>query len=133
MYFCPIMNSFKRRFNHLSLCAFFFFSAIVSAQDAQTQINAPEKLKELLSQKIELDRNAAMERQFTIQVHYGNHETITGVMETFKELFPDIEARMIFETPNYKIRAGRFATEQEAMTVLPKIKRKFKAAFVLKP
>jgi hypothetical protein len=42
-------------------------------------------------------------------------------------------AQLIHETPNYKIRAGNFATEREALAELEKVKQRFRSAFVLKP
>mgnify|MGYP001943811394 CR=1 FL=1 len=123
----------KTHFNHLFVNAFCFFSIITFAQEANTLLNAPEKLTNLLELKILLDAEASKKRLFTIQVHYGNFESATTVLEEFKTLYPDLPARLVFETPNYKIRAGRFATEREALEVLTRIKRRFKAAFVLKP
>ncbi|MGB0443267.1 MAG: SPOR domain-containing protein [Flavobacteriaceae bacterium] len=123
----------KTHFNHLFVNAFCFFSIITFAQEANTLLNAPEKLTNLLELKILLDAEASKKRLFTIQVHYGNFESTTTVLEEFKTLYPDLPARLVFETPNYKIRAGRFATEREALEVLTRIKRRFKAAFVLKP
>ena len=123
----------KTHFNHLFVNAFCFFSIITFAQEANTLLNAPEKLTNLLELKILLDAEASKKRLFTIQVHYGNFESTTTVLEEFKTLYPDLPARLVFETPNYKIRAGRFATEREALGVLTRIKRRFKAAFVLKP
>lgn len=110
-----------------------FFGKTVVAQEAQTQLNTPEKLTEVLEKKIELDRKNSEKKLFTIQVHYGNYESATATMEEFETMFPTLTARLIFETPNYKIRTGSFATEREALEVLTRVKRVFKAAFVLKP
>ncbi len=80
-----------------------------------------------------MDRKNSEKKLFTIQVHYGNYESATATMEEFETMFPTLTARLIFETPNYKIRTGSFATEREALEVLTRVKRVFKAAFVLKP
>lgn len=133
MYFCANMICRKTHLNHLFVNAFCFFSVLTFAQEAKTQLDAPEKLTTLLEQKILLDAEASKKRLFTIQVHYGNFESTTAVLEEFKTLYPNLPARLVFETPNYKIRAGNFATEREALEVLTRIKRRFKAAFVLKP
>jgi hypothetical protein len=108
-------------------------SQLVFGQLAQNKIIVPEKLTELLEKKIDLDRKNAAAKRFTIQVHYGTHEATLEAMERFESIFPEIVAQVIFETPNYKIRAGQYATEREAQEVLVRIKRRFQSAFVLKP
>lgn len=133
MYFCVIMNSFNILFNQLALFLMSSLGAMAFAQNAKTSITAPEKLDELLQIKVELDRKASEEKQYTIQVHYGDFETTTAMMQKFDSIFPTLPSKIIFETPNYKIRAGSFITEREAMAVLTMIKRRFPSAFVLKP
>ena len=127
------MKHNKTPFNLLTLCLLGICCANLYGQEAKTILNAPEKLTRLLETKINLDHKASKRRQFTIQVHYGNYESTTAVLAQFEEQFPLTGARIIFETPNYKIRAGSFATEREALEVLEVIKRKFPSAFVLKP
>ena len=133
VYFCVVMKYCETRFNLLIACILCVFSTVVFAQEAKTQLSAPEKLSELLAKKVELDREASEKKQFTIQIHYGNYESSVVVLESFEIDYPELPARLVFETPNYKIRAGNFATEREALEVLTSIKRRYKAAFVLKP
>lgn len=119
-----------------SICFIFCFLinfSFLMGQNAQTQLSAPKKLDSLLKKKIALDRLNTAKRQYTIQVFYGSFEATTSEMERFKALFPDMAARLIFETPNYKIRTGNYTTEREASAELEKVKRRFRSAFVLKP
>ena len=127
------MKSHKSHFNHLIVFILSILNATVLAQEAKTQLSVPEKLSELLAKKVELDREASEKKQFTIQIHYGDYESSVVILESFEIDYPELPARLIFETPNYKIRAGNFATEREALEVLTSIKRRYKAAFVLKP
>ena len=131
--FASIMIHVKLSFNLLILC--FVSSGLVQlyAQDAQTIVHAPEKLHRLLETKIALDMETSKEKLYSIQVYYGVFAATTAVLEEFKTLFPTLETQLIFETPNYKIRAGSYATEREALEAIGPIKRKFPAAFVLKP
>lgn len=103
------------------------------AQEAKTVLQAPDKLNRLLETKITLDKKASEEKLYSIQVFYGNFASTTTILEEFKEMFPTLETQLVFETPNYKIRVGSYATEREAMEALGTVKRKFPAAFVLKP
>lgn len=133
MYFCAIMICRKKHISHLPFFILCLASAISFAQNAKTYVDAPEKLGDLLQRKIDIDKKTSEEKQYTIQVHYGDFESTTAVLEQFGTLFPDLSSKLVFETPNYKIRAGRFATEGDAMKILVKVKRKFPSAFVLKP
>ena len=127
------MKCRNTKFNRLSIFLLSFYVTTAFAQEAKTTLNAPEKLDILLSQKINIDREIAEKKLFTIQVYYGDFEPTTALLEEFKELYPTLPVRLIFETPNYKIRTGNFSTEREALEMLERIKRRFKAAFVLKP
>ena len=130
------LSLMKYKMRLQSICLIFCFLINISflmGQHAQTQLSAPKKLDSLLKKKIALDRLNTAKRQYTIQVFYGSFEATTSEMERFKALFPDMTARLIFETPNYKIRTGNYTTEREASAELEKVKRRFRSAFVLKP
>ena len=133
LYFCSLMNHIKSYIKNTLLGSVLFCCSAVCGQTASTQIDAPEELTKLLNRKIELDRIASAKKLFTIQVYYGDFESSTYQLEQFKTIFPELPAKIIFETPNYKIRAGNFTTEREALAALEKIQRKFRSAFVLKP
>lgn len=133
LYFCVVMKQTTDQILLLPILIAVLCGQLVFGQLAQNKIIVPEKLTELLEKKIELDRKNATAKRFTIQVSYGPYETTLEAMERFKSLFPEISAQIIFETPNYKIRAGQYATEREAQEVLVRIKRRFQSAFVLKP
>ena len=131
--FLPLM---KYNMRPQTICFIFFVlinCSFLMGQQAQTQLSAPKKLDSLLEKKIALDRLNAAKKQYTIQVFYGSFEATTAELERFKALFPDMTARLIFETPNYKIRTGNYVTEREASAELEKVKRRFRSAFVLKP
>lgn len=108
-----------------------FFS--LTRTRSKTILQAPDKLNRLLETKITLDKKASEEKRYSIQVYYGNFASTTAVLEEFKALFPTLKTQLVFETPNYKIRAGSYATERDALEALEPVKRKFPAAFVLKP
>lgn len=133
LYFCDLMKRITTHFKLLTVCALCILSTAVFAQDAKTILVAPAKLDSLLTKKINLDRETSEKKLFTIQVFYGNFEATNAALEAFETQYPELPAKLVFETPNYKIRAGNFATEREALEILTQIKARFKAAFVLKP
>ena len=62
-------------------------------------------------------------------------ENAQNIIKTFdselKEKFPNISAELSFETPNYKIHAGRFKHKIKGLKTLDTLKRTFPAAFLL--
>lgn len=127
------MKQHNYPFNILIFSIIPFFCILLYGQEAQTKLNVPQKLTALLERKVALDRAHSGLKQFTIQVHYGNFDSTNEKLERFKEWFPELDSKLVFETPNYKIRTGNFATEREALEMLDRIKHKFPSAFVLKP
>jgi len=54
-------------------------------------------------------------------------------LDSFSRAFPSRYAKLSFETPNYKIRVGKFATRLEGIQTLDTLLVKFPEAFLLKP
>ena len=54
-------------------------------------------------------------------------------LDSFSLAFPSHYAKLSFETPNYKIRVGKFATRLEGIKTLDTLRVKFSEAFLLKP
>ena len=54
-------------------------------------------------------------------------------LDSFSRAFPNRYAKLSFETPNYKIRVGKFATRLEGIQTLDTLRVKFPEAFLLKP
>lgn len=81
--------------------------------------------------KIDFDREQYERSYYTIQIFYGVYGKVQQKMDVFKETFPDIEVDLSFETPNYKLQAGRFKEKITAYKALDKIKKEFPSAFLL--
>ena len=79
------------------------------------------KLDTIISQKIIIDRANFNKKTYTIQIYYGNFDEATFTLNDFEERFPKIKAEILFETPNYKVRIGRFKSESDASKTLEKL------------
>jgi len=97
------------------------------------RLTLPENLENVMARKIDLDKTRSEQEQYTVQIFSGDFEQAEIQLARFKEFFPEIEAKLTFETPNYKIRVGRYATRLEGLTALAAIKKKFYQAFLLMP
>ena len=111
----------------------FIFCFFLTAQQSTLRLILPENLEDVMSRKIDLDKVRAEQEQYTVQIFSGNFEQAEIQLARFVEFFPEMEAKLTFETPNYKIRVGRYATRLEGLTALAEIKKRFNKAFLLLP
>ncbi|MDB4263932.1 hypothetical protein N9858_03795 [Flavobacteriaceae bacterium] len=101
------------------------------AQKGEINIKQDPKIDSLLNKKIELDRERYSKEYYTLQLYYGNLDQANEILKISKEKFPNISAELSFETPNYKIHAGRFKDKIKGLKTLDTLKRTFPAAFLL--
>ena len=101
------------------------------SQASNLNIKQDPKLDSLLIKKIALDRERYSNEYFTLQLYYGNLELATKTLEIAKKAYPNIPIELSFETPNYKVQAGRFKDKIVGLKTLDTVKREFPSAFLL--
>lgn len=124
----------KTLYLKISLLALFCFLAsatVCSAQQGKVVINQDKKITELLNVKKEMNKNDV--NRYKIQIYSGNRKDAESTKMNFEASFNQWPSKMDFETPNYKIWVGNFATRLEADRALKKVKRNFPSAFIFKP
>ncbi|MDG1090749.1 MAG: SPOR domain-containing protein [Flavobacteriaceae bacterium] len=105
----------------------------VFGQDALVQINQDSKIEQLVAIKKALDSERYNAQYFAIQLYYGNYTAAQNVLREFEKTFEGIETSLVFETPNYKVRVGRFKDINKANILLEEIKKTYPGAFLLEP
>lgn len=115
----------------LLLVFIFSISSLSFSQTAELNVKQDPRLDSLLNKKIALDRERYANEYYTLQLYYGNLETATETLENAKEAYPNIPVELSFETPNYKVQAGRFKDKILGLKTLDTIKRDFPSAFLL--
>ena len=101
------------------------------SQVSNLEIKQDPKLDSLLNKKIAFDRERYLNEYFTLQLYYGNLEIATEILKNAKEMYPNIPVELSFETPNYKVQAGRFEDKIVGLKTLDTVKKKFPSAFLL--
>lgn len=101
------------------------------SQVSNLDIKQDPKLDSLLNKKITFDRERYSNEYFTLQLYYGNLEIATETLKNAKEMYPNIPVELSFETPNYKVQAGRFKDKIVGLKTLDTVKKKFPSAFLL--
>ena len=101
------------------------------AQSGIVKIEQDSIITQLMDTKIKIDTENYTSKFFTIQLFYGDNERAQELYENFKENYPDWEANLSFETPNYKVQVGRFKEYYFGLNKLNQIKKAYPAAFLL--
>lgn len=115
----------------LLLVLIFSISSLSFSQTAELNVKQDPRLDSLLNKKIALDLERYANEYYTLQLYYGNLETATETLENAKEAYPNIPVELSFETPNYKVQAGRFKDKILGLKTLDTVKRDFPSAFLL--
>jgi len=105
----------------------------IEAQNTKNTINNDLKFKQLLSEKRKINLSIALNERYKIQIFSGENEKAKKIVVLFKKEFKDIDATIIFNTPNYKVWVGSFKTIMEAERNLAEIKKKYKNVLLIKP
>ncbi|OUS22821.1 translation initiation factor IF-2 [Nonlabens dokdonensis] len=121
----------KQLKNSLSIIALLL---IVSQGFAQE--NRPvkkQKVDELVSTKIAMDKAGDFKDRFTIQLFYGERNKAIATKQKYDRLNMPWKSELKWESPYHKIWVGTFRSRLEADRALLKIKEEYKDAFILKP
>lgn len=125
----------KRIFN------FLFFALICVCLNAQNtngklEIIQDEKVDELLSKHLKVNEISNTISGFRINIFFksGNNSKANAyqIKTTFNTKYPGVEAYVVYEEPNFKVKIGDFRNRMEARGFLLKIKSDFPEAFVIK-
>ena len=100
-----------------------FYSLIMNAQD-------DKKINEVLTKKIEYNKNNRLGNGYKIQLYNGDESTAYRIKGNFEVTFRKV-ASLSYESPEWKVRVGNYKTRLEADRALLAIKEKFGGAIVL--
>ena len=110
-----------------------FFSSITFSQSDKYNLKNDSKFDSILKIKKRVDKKIFDENYYSIQVFSGGYNLGDSISEYVNEKYLDDSIYFYFETPNYKVRIGRYKSKIEAEKKLKEIKKEFKSAFVFKP
>jgi len=108
-----------------------FLSSKSVAQEGTVSIEQDEKIERLLKERKRLLKNEELRDYKTVQVVSGTLTTAREVLKVCKSEFPDYKSDIEFETPNYKVRVGKFRNQLDADRALIEISKEHEGAFVL--
>jgi hypothetical protein len=128
----------KKNIKSISLSIFtlilFIFNNLVLAQ--KIDIIQDKKIDLLVSKHILYNENHQTIPGYRIQIYFdsGNNSKNKAILtkNEFNNKYKDIEAYIIYQEPNYKIRVGNFRTRFEAQGFLNKLLKDYPNAFIVK-
>jgi hypothetical protein len=107
------------------------FSQTLKAQSGTVTISADSKINEFLMLKKDLEKENKLSDGYTIQLYYGELNKANSIIRNYRAAYSTWPASIEYETPNYKVWAGNFATRLEADRALMEIQEEFGGAFIL--
>ena len=106
------------------------FSGILQAQEGTVIIQSEEKVKEVLRLKKEINQRQNLVK---IQIYSGSRQEAENLLSKFMVDFPDLSAKMVYETPSYKIWVGDYRSQIQADRDLIRIRKNYNRAFSFTP
>jgi len=126
------MTNFK-----IKIKIIFFFiticNSVIYSQEGSVLIKKDSTLIKIVELRNEVNSEIYDKNFYSIQLYYGNLDTANKLAKDFSKDFSEWETQIIFETPNYKLRVGKFKKILEAQKELEKIKKIYTSAFILMP
>lgn len=118
------------------LLALFTTIILVNFSFGQTNndiINQDVKFTKILDEKRKINSSITVNDRYKIQIFHGNSEGATKTLNQFKKDFKDLDATIVFSTPNYKVWVGSFKTRIEAVKAQNELLKKYDRAIIIKP
>ena len=70
---------------------------------------------------------------FTIQVGFGSYSKAEELKQQVDIDFPDLKAKIIFDSPTYRVQIGQFRSKLEAERKFKEVRIKYPESLLLKP
>lgn len=117
----------------LSLLVLTTLTSKMNAQDQNVSVSQDPKFEQLLNEKRKINASLTVNDSYKIQIYTGGSENAKKTLNEFRQEFNDIDATIVFNTPNYKVWVGSFRTRIEAERNLVNIKDRYKNVLLIKP
>jgi len=112
---------------------FCFLGIYVNAQETTPSISQDSKFEQLLNEKRKINNSLNLNEVYKVQIFSGDNQNARKIISEFKQEFKNIDATIVFNTPNYKVWVGNFSSRMETERNLIEIKKIYKNVFLIKP
>jgi len=121
--------------NKLFLSAIFllFLGQKSYSQEEKVTVTQDPKFEQLLIEKRKINSSITINDRYKIQIFTGDSENSKKTLAEFKKDNKNMDATIVFSTPQYKVWVGNFKTRIEAEKSLNDLKKKYPNAFLIRP
>lgn len=109
------------------------FKNELQAQPLGTNIEQDERIESLFKEKLKTSSAISNTERYKIQIFSGDNVNSRKILTEFKSKYSEIEATIIFQTPNYKVLVGSFLNRIEATRYIDLLREEYPNAFIIKP
>lgn len=107
--------------------------AKLHSQSKNLTINQDPKVEQLLNEKRKINSTLSINERYKIQIFSGTSDLAKKMLNEFKLEYKNVDATIIFQTPNYKVWVGNYRTRIEAERNFVEYQKKYKNILLIKP
>lgn len=121
--------------NKVFTCLLVVFYFSVNLCVAQDKLNATElnMVKKLIKEKHQLESNNELKSSYKLQIFSGSIDDAKDTKAKFETLEFDIDSKIIYQTPNYKVWVGNYRNRIQADRAYDKIKSEYPNTLIIRP
>ena len=86
-----------------------------------------------MNEKRKINTSLTVNDSYKIQIFNGGSENAKKTLNDFRLEFKNIDATIVFNTPNYKVWVGNFKSRIEAEKNMAELKDRYKNMLLIKP
>ena len=110
-----------------------FFHFCYAQKEGRVEIIADRRIDSIIQIHKKINEDKQTMSGYRVQLFFGaERKKANDIKSDFLEKHPDINAYLIYQQPNYKVRVGDFRTRLEAFNLFKKISADFSSAFIVK-
>jgi hypothetical protein len=125
----------------LTVLILLILSAAPELRAQKTAKSGSDKINIIRSRSIDslVNRHKSLNEQkktvpgYRIQIYFGSQRTKANETKaSFMQKYPDYNAYIIYQQPNFKIRVGDFRTRLEAYRLYKELQAEYESAFIIR-
>lgn len=103
------------------------------SQESTINVLQDSKFEQLLTEKRKINATITTNDRYRVQIYSGESDVAKKTLAEYRKDSKNIEATIIFNTPNYKVWVGNFKTRIEGERNWEELKIKFPNSLLIKP
>ena len=107
------------------------FLSFSQIQEGTITINSSPEIKSIITKKISYNKSNPSIKGYRIQLFNGSESGANGTRNKFSALFPNIPTSIDWDSPEWKVRVGKYRTRLEVDKAVEEIKLTFGNAIVV--